>query len=117
MTVLTYTVVVTNCGNVELYNVKVYDSLLDQWFFLCDFGDGDGILDVGEWWTFSYTYIVPADQCGEEETSDDDDGCHDGGCGGWTWNWDHGCGGGCHDGDERRLLELVLGLRQPRGTH
>jgi len=100
MTVLTYTVVVTNCGNVELYNVKVYDSLLDQWFFLCDFGDGDGILDVGEWWTFSYTYIVPADQCGEEETSDDDDGCHDGGCGGWTWNWDHGCGGGCHDGDE-----------------
>jgi hypothetical protein len=40
MTVLTYTVVVTNCGNVELYNVKVYDSLLDQWFFLCDFGDG-----------------------------------------------------------------------------
>ncbi len=91
MTVLTYTVVVTNCGNVELYNVKVYDSLLDQWFYLCDFGDQDGILGVGEWWAFSYTYVIPADLCGEEEQT----------CGGgWTWSWDRGCGGGCHYGDE-----------------
>ncbi len=89
LTVLTYTVTVTNCGNVELYNVKLYDSLLEQWFYLCDFGDGDGILGIGEWWTISYTYVVPVDICEESEDT----------CGGWTWEWEHGCGGGCHYGD------------------
>ncbi|MCX6650605.1 MAG: SpaA isopeptide-forming pilin-related protein [Methanomassiliicoccales archaeon] len=81
--VLTYTVNVTNCGNVALYNVKVYDSLLNQTFYLITFGDLDGILGVGEWWTITYTYVIPENTCG-----DDNDGC-----GGWEWNW--GCGGGC----------------------
>jgi hypothetical protein len=50
---LTYWVNVTNCGNVPLYNVHVYDSLLDETFWL------EGELGVGEWWNFTYEYTIP----------------------------------------------------------
>ncbi|MHC1709963.1 MAG: collagen binding domain-containing protein [Methanomassiliicoccales archaeon] len=63
---LTYTVNVTNCGNVALYGVYVYDSLLDETFWLCDYeGFEDGILDVGEWWLFTYDYLIPEEQTGK----------------------------------------------------
>ena len=85
--VLTYTVNVTNCGNIPLYNVKVVDSLLNQWFYLAG-NDTDGILSVGEWWTITYTYDI------EGTTVEDDEDPCGGGCGGWNWGWNWGgCGG------------------------
>ncbi|MCG7844706.1 MAG: hypothetical protein MIO90_04675, partial [Methanomassiliicoccales archaeon] len=51
MGLLTYTINMVNCGNIALYNVAVYDTLLNQWFHLSDCGDLDGILDIGETWT------------------------------------------------------------------
>jgi len=59
MGLLTYTVTVTNCGHIDLYNVAVFDTLINQWFYLCDYGDYDGILAIGESWTFTYTYEIP----------------------------------------------------------
>ena len=64
---LIYTVNVTNCGNVPLYNVHVYDSLLNETFWLHDYeGYEDGILEVGEWWEFTYEYTIPEDYEGDK---------------------------------------------------
>jgi uncharacterized repeat protein (TIGR01451 family) len=55
---VTYTVTVENCGDVALENVMVYDDLIDTWFLLSD-ENGDGILEAGEIWEFSYEYTIP----------------------------------------------------------
>jgi len=90
---LIYTVNVTNCGNVPLYNVHVYDSLLNTTFWLEDCGDYDGILDVGEWWEIVYTYEIPyeGDDCyGPFQWTwsyGDHHGCM--GEGDWEWSWSY----------------------------
>ncbi len=78
---LIYTVNVTNCGNVPLYNVHVYDSLLNTTFWLEDCGDHDGILGVGEWWEIVYTYEIPYE----------DHDCY----GPFQWTWSYGDHHGC----------------------
>jgi uncharacterized repeat protein (TIGR01451 family) len=61
---VTYTITVTNCGDVALTNVRVHDSMTG-WFHL----GGDGILAAGASWEFSYDYTIPdVDPCAAEVT-------------------------------------------------
>ena len=59
--VITYTVVVTNTGNVPLTDVEITDTLVDLNAVIVTFmGDVNinGELDVGETWTYTYNYVV-----------------------------------------------------------
>ena len=49
-----YTLSVTNTGDVDLKDVRVFDTMLG-WFYL----DGDGILSPGEIWVIEYDYLIP----------------------------------------------------------
>jgi uncharacterized repeat protein (TIGR01451 family) len=56
---LTYTIVVTNTGNVTLEDVVVTDSLVTLTAdMLTESATADGKLEVGETWTYEYTYTV-----------------------------------------------------------
>jgi uncharacterized repeat protein (TIGR01451 family)/pilin isopeptide linkage protein/uncharacterized repeat protein (TIGR02543 family) len=56
---LTYTIVVTNTGNVTLEDVVVTDSLVTLTAdMLTESATADGKLEVGETWTYEYTYAV-----------------------------------------------------------
>ncbi|MFZ2286037.1 MAG: gliding motility-associated C-terminal domain-containing protein, partial [Bacteroidales bacterium] len=54
---LTYTITVTNTGNVSLTNVVLTDDLAGA-ATLTSGDDGDGILEVGETWIYSATYVA-----------------------------------------------------------
>lgn len=56
---LAYTIVVTNTGTVALTDVKVNDSLVDLTKVTPEESmAADGILEVGETWTYHYDYTV-----------------------------------------------------------
>ena len=54
---LTYTITVTNTGNVSLTNVVLSDDLAGT-AILASGDDGDGVLEVGEAWVYTATYIA-----------------------------------------------------------
>ncbi len=54
---LTYTITVTNTGNVSLTNVVLTDDLAGS-ATLTSGDDGDGILEVGEAWVYTATYVA-----------------------------------------------------------
>ncbi|MBE0666965.1 MAG: DUF11 domain-containing protein, partial [Bacteroidales bacterium] len=54
---LTYTIVVVNTGNTSLTNVVLTDAFAGG-ATLTSGDDGDGILEVGETWTYTATYTV-----------------------------------------------------------
>ncbi|HIH74880.1 MAG TPA: DUF11 domain-containing protein, partial [Methanosarcina sp.] len=56
--VVSYQINVTNTGNSSLTNVKVTDSLLVNLTGPVESLNSDGILEVGETWTYTGTYIV-----------------------------------------------------------
>jgi uncharacterized repeat protein (TIGR01451 family) len=60
--VITYQVVLSNEGDVDLTGVTLSDSLVSVVGNAVETGgtgtNGDGILDVGETWTYSYTYTA-----------------------------------------------------------
>ena len=53
---LTYTITVTNTGNVSLTNVTVADDLAGAATLTSGDTDSDGVLDVGEAWIYTATY-------------------------------------------------------------
>src|SRR5215813_1236327 len=59
---ITYTFAIVNDGNMTLHNVQLVDSLLGSLTTHTETGgtgtNGDGILDVGETWTYTATYNV-----------------------------------------------------------
>ncbi len=55
---LTYTITVTNSGNVSLTNVTVADDLAGSATYQSGDIDNDGTLDVGEAWVFTATYAA-----------------------------------------------------------
>ena len=56
---LNYTVVVTNSGAVPLHDIDVRDDLIDLGTIAPEESlTADGILEVGESWTYRYTHIV-----------------------------------------------------------
>ncbi len=60
--VINYTVTVTNTGNVTLKDVVVSDSLVPLTDAMrTESKTRDGILEVGETWTYKYTYTVTQD--------------------------------------------------------
>ncbi|SHJ06539.1 conserved repeat domain-containing protein [Dethiosulfatibacter aminovorans DSM 17477] len=62
--IIHYTMTVTNTGNIPLTGVMVEDDLLeDEAYSTGD--DGNGILDVGETWTYTGTYTVDQDDIDE----------------------------------------------------
>jgi uncharacterized repeat protein (TIGR01451 family) len=57
--VITYTFTVTNTGNAPLSNVIVTDAMVDTGpDYVSGDTNGNGILDVGETWIFTATYII-----------------------------------------------------------
>ena len=54
---LTYTIVVVNTGNTSLTNVVLTDALAGG-ATLTSGDDGDGVLEVGETWTYTADYTV-----------------------------------------------------------
>ena len=63
-----FKICVTNTGDVNLENVRVYDELLDTWFYLSDEVEEDGVLEPGESWCFSFCWEVPATEIREQYT-------------------------------------------------
>ncbi len=59
---INYEIVLKNTGNVDIYNVKVTDYLENQDISkklkLYGDTDKDGVLDVGETWTYKYSHKV-----------------------------------------------------------
>ena len=55
---LTYTITVTNTGNVSLTNVVITDTFAGGATLTSGDIDNDGILDVGETWTYTADYAV-----------------------------------------------------------
>ena len=55
---LHYTVVLTNTGNVDLTEVTLDDSLVGDPGSAVESGVADNVLNVGEHWTWQYTYTV-----------------------------------------------------------
>jgi Mg-chelatase subunit ChlD len=53
-----YNYTVTNTGDTPLYNVNVTDNKASPFYVTGD--DGDGVLEVGERWNYTATYIVAA---------------------------------------------------------
>ncbi|MEM2941685.1 MAG: SdrD B-like domain-containing protein [Thermoproteota archaeon] len=64
-----YTYNVTNVGDCPLYNVSVTDSLGIIVEYYDEFGDGDWILEEGEWWLFKANYTVPTPQTANVENT------------------------------------------------
>jgi len=59
---ITYTFAIVNDGNMTLHNVQLVDSLLGSLTTHTETGgtgtNGDGILDVGETWTYTADYLI-----------------------------------------------------------
>jgi len=56
--VITYLIAVTNTGDVELTNLTVTDPLIEPLAGPAESKDTDGVLDVGETWTYTGSYTV-----------------------------------------------------------
>jgi uncharacterized repeat protein (TIGR01451 family) len=56
--VITYTIAVINAGNVPLTGINIIDSLVTLTRGGDSPGDNDAVLDVGEVWTYTGTYVV-----------------------------------------------------------
>ncbi|WP_338226486.1 DUF7507 domain-containing protein, partial [Algoriphagus confluentis] len=63
--ILEFELVLTNTGNVSISNVQVVDILLSSGPDLISGDDGDGILEVGESWTYAGTYEVTQEDIDE----------------------------------------------------
>lgn len=53
---------VSNDGNVDLTNIDVNDDIAGDATFSYSQGDDDSVLEVGETWVYTVTYVIPADQ-------------------------------------------------------
>jgi uncharacterized repeat protein (TIGR01451 family) len=67
--VIAYRITVTNTGNVDLTNVVVTDPLIKTLKGPAESKDADGILDIGEKWTCTGSYVVT------QEDIDTNSGC------------------------------------------
>ncbi|MCI8704660.1 MAG: DUF11 domain-containing protein [Anaerotignum sp.] len=67
---ITYTVTVTNTGDVALKNVTVADSMADKVTFVGEDSFEPFDLAVGETKTIKYTYVVTTDDAGKTITND-----------------------------------------------
>ncbi|HOW15748.1 PGF-CTERM sorting domain-containing protein, partial [Methanosarcina sp.] len=56
--VISYQINVTNTGNVNLTNVNVTDTLIENLTGPVESLNNDGVLEVGETWTYTETYTV-----------------------------------------------------------
>jgi uncharacterized repeat protein (TIGR01451 family) len=56
--VITYRITVTNTGNIDLTNVIITDPLIKTLKGPVESKDADGVLDVGEKWTYTGSYTV-----------------------------------------------------------
>ena len=57
-----YSVVVTNTGQVAIENLAIEDTLVDAAdMTLVESKNPDGILEVGETWTYTYVYVVTSE--------------------------------------------------------
>jgi len=59
--VITYTVTIENDDNVSLDNVSLNDTLVDVSLVTPTGDNGNGILDPGETWTYTYNYTITQD--------------------------------------------------------
>jgi hypothetical protein len=62
-----WTITVTNCGDVALEDVYVYDEMLGGYFYKVNY-TGNGTLGVGEVWTIEIEWTVPYTDLNEQYT-------------------------------------------------
>ncbi len=70
--IITYQINVTNAGDVDLTNVSVNDTLIDNLTGPVESLNPDGILEIGEIWTYSGIYNVTQEVIDNYGTPDED---------------------------------------------